>query len=478
MMIFFLVLAVFATTAARSSIAGEFEQQRGLRRVDDLFSRDGRWSNSQVRKISSTPSVPSTAVTRTRIDSRMHRNFEPQKSPFSTPILEQTQSSPHTSFSRSTFMMIWVLVLLYIIFVAIFITSRKAQTYLIYLHWIQPPTRWFPLTDLQSQRLSHTGRNINAGGLRGWHLVPPGPPFPPLFTSADAKEDYYERRLSIPRQRVVIFFHGNCGTRAFPPKRVHILKLLNAQLDAHVVTFDYSGFADSIRDNAPCENTFLHDACEIVRWVRARVHPTSSVYLYGQSLGTFAASHAAAHFSAAASETTETPTTSADFSCDGTYDFHVNNGHTNDRLVDDGGMNLSLDGSVKQVITGVVLDAPPASLQTAAQTHPILLGFRVLGLGPLFKSVIREKLDSTRAVARARYPLLVMHGGKDTMIPAWQGKLLADTATAGGNRRVTYMEFSNVGHVDVSGAEGYLVTLYNFIKQCESDSHQGPTTSK
>lgn len=474
MLLSIIILFVLGTATIPLCGSENYELQRDKNPVDGSRSGNVPSLHSQSNGISATARTLSSVSSPSPVYPDAWRGFESQQSPHSEPVPKSAGTS-HTSFARSGFKLLQMLFVVYAIVAAVFMYSRKAQTYLIYLHWILPPLRWFPLTDLQAQRLSHTGRNINAGGLRGWHIVPAGPPFPPLFASIEAKDAYYEQRLSTPRQRVIIFFHGNCGTRAFPPKRVRIIKLLNAQLSAHMITFDYSGFGDSVGSDAPSERTFLNDACAIVQWVRGRVHATTSVYLYGQSLGTFAASHAAAHFST----DTTTPSASADLSYDGTYDFQINSGCEDVEDVNHRRADISLsDRSLKQGITGVILDAPPVSLQTAALTHPVLLGFRAFGLTPLFKSVIRESLDSTRAVARLRCPLLVMHGRKDSMIPAWQGKFLADTAKAGGNKRVTYREFGNVGHVDVSGAEGYLITLYNFIKQCEKDSDRGPTTCK
>lgn len=474
MLLTIIILFVLATATIPLCGSENYELQRGKNPVDASWSENVLSIHSQSNGIPVTRKALSSASSPSPVYPDARREFASRQSPHSEPVSKSAEAS-HTSFVRSGFKLLQVLFVVYVIVAAVFMYSRKAQTYLIYLHWILPPIRWFPLTDLQAQRLSHTGRNINAGGLRGWHIVPAGPPFPPLFASIEAKDAYYEQRLSMPRQRVIIFFHGNCGTRAFPPKRVRIIKLLNAQMSAHMIAFDYSGFGDSVGNDAPSERTFLNDACAIVQWVRERVHATTSVYLYGQSLGTFAASHAAAHFTTDAT----TPTASTDLSCDGTYDFQIDNGCDDVEGVNNRRPDIALsDRSFKHAITGVILDAPPVSLQTAALTHPVLLGFRAFGLTPLFKLVIRETLDSTRAVARLRCPLLVMHGRKDSMIPPWQGKFLADTAKAGGNKRVTYREFSNVGHVDVSGADGYLVTLYNFMKQCEKDSDRGPTTCK
>lgn len=432
----------------RQRIVHQQEQLQSLKQV--TFSKR-QLSPALGALAPAVVALPSESSTRST-DGQEEPLTEPHNlSAHETPKLHQTTQVPYRWRTLNVLRLFFVI---YTLAVIVFMSSRKAQSYLIYLHWIRPPLRWFPLTDLKSLRLSHTGRNVIAGSLRGWHLAPPGPPFPPSFASENEKETYFDRKLSMPRQRVIIFFHGNCGTRAFPPKRVRIIKLLNAQLNAHVVTFDYTGFADSVGHGGPTERSFLSDARSIVQWVLSRVHETTSVFLYGQSLGTFAATHAAAWLSSSVTA----PFKSADFSLDGTLDHDTTAGE-----------NL-----MKRGVTGTVLDAPPASLQTAALTHPILLGFRMFGLRPLFRHVIRESLDSTSVVGHIRCPLLVLHGKEDKMIPPWQGRLLADVAHASGNKRVKLIEFENVGHVDVSGADGYLPKLYDFLKRSEIEMGNGP----
>lgn len=342
--------------------------------------------------------------------------------------------------------------LFYVAIIAIFSFSSYAQTYLIYLHWINPPGILYSLTDLQQHRLGHTGRNVQFDHLQGWHILPPGRPFPPVA----ADDVYFESRLSAPNQRIILFFHGNAGSRAFPSKRVQLVKLLNSQLNSHVVTFDYSGFGDS--GGSPSEAVFYADARHILRWVLDRAHGSSSVFVYGQSLGSFAATHVAARL---ARET--------DIDED---DSPSSPSRANASLHDEDTSLSSL-----RSITGVLLDAPPASLQTAARTHPVMRPFRAVGLTRAFGRLIRERHDSTRVIAAIRVPLIIMHGQGDLMIPPWQGRLLAERARAGGNTRVRYVEFERVGHVDVSGADGYLRYVDDFIRSAEEEMDEGPAKS-
>lgn len=340
--------------------------------------------------------------------------------------------------------------LAYVCIVILLILSARAQTFLIYLHWINPPTRIFPLTDLKPYRLSNVGRNIHVQNLRGWHVLPPGAPFAP----ANADAGYYDARLAEPYQRTILFFHGNAGTRAFPSKRVNLLKLLNAQFNAHVITFDYSGFGDS--RGKPSEETFYADARLMLDWLCKHVHNTSSIFLYGQSLGSFAATRAALF---ASTPHMEPP-----------VDAH---GHeVDDETPKDA--RLAETDTLSRSLTGMILDAPPASLQSAARTHPMVKLFRIAGLSHMFGRIIHESHDSTSVIASVRIPILILHGRLDGMIPSWQGRLLADCARKDGNSQVRFVEFDNVGHVDVAGAEGFLSTVHEFLMKSENDLLIGP----
>lgn len=365
--------------------------------------------------------------------------------------------------------------ILYLSLVLVLTMSARAQTFLIYLHWIKPPTRLFPLTNLQHHRLSTMGRNVRLHNLRGWHVLPPGPPFPSeAFSSAD-----FDARLAAPNQRAILFFHGNAGTRAFPSKRVNLIKLLNAQFDAHVITFDYSGFGDS--GGHPSERTFHADARLMVDWVCKRMHNSSSIFLYGQSLGSFASTYAAAFASGAGRHRGH-----ADVEMDDAEQGR-NEEHRQDD--DDDNNNEEEEEEEEDVrllqtmrewrdLSGMILDAPPASLQSAAKTHPITKTFRATGLMGVLRRVLQESHDSTRTIRNVRMPILILHGRRDLMIPPWQGRLLAEQARKNGNTQVNFVEFGEAGHVDVSGADGFLRIVNDFVEKCEADGRTGLTNAK
>lgn len=165
------------------------------------------------------------------------------------------------------------------------------QRALLYGHVARFPRWLVDHTDLRAAGLSTVGRNVtcvtpDGAVLRGWHLAPPGPPFPPppphlaaASTTAErahardgrggggqggsggggsaddplaaaawaaAVDAHYDARLSADtRTPVFVVFHGNGGTRGTPPGRAHFLRTLAAHTHGHVVAFDLGGYADS-----------------------------------------------------------------------------------------------------------------------------------------------------------------------------------------------------------------------------------------
>lgn len=325
------------------------------------------------------------------------------------------ESPPSTTVSCLRSFLIFLL-LVYLAIFCILLFSTRAQCYLVYLHWIKPPEFLFPLSNLTPYRLSSSARVISQKNLRGWHLLPPGPPF------VDGTESHFDHMLSAPGQRVIIFFHGNSGTRACPSKRVDIIRLLAANFQAHVVTFDYSGFADS--SGRPSEQQFYEDARQVLAWVKTRVSHDSDIIIYGQSLGTFAAVDLAAHVS----------------------DTTPSNAHV--------------------CITAVILDAAPASLIDAGMTHPSVKLFRVLPfMRDILKMVVKEKLNSAKKVGRIRSPLLIMHGEKDNMVTFEQGQMLYQCAVDSGHPNVEFQGFKDAGHTDLNASSDFLQILYTFLEK-------------
>lgn len=102
------------------------------------------------------------------------------------------------------------------------------------------------------------------------------------FDATDEKDEQalFEEILRKTKDPVVLYLHGNTGTRA-NGHRVDLYKTLR-QLGYHVIAMDYRGFADS-SDISPTENGCVSDSFAMYRYIRNLTN--SPVFIYGHSLG-------------------------------------------------------------------------------------------------------------------------------------------------------------------------------------------------
>eukprot|EP01039_Chlorochromonas_danica_P003993 gene3993-4368_t len=278
---------------------------------------------------------------------------------------------------RITRKMVILSFLFYLATGLLFAYSETMQSLLVYLHF----ARW-PLGDLRDHRhvnLSNA-KNIDLITqdnllLRGYHIYPPQdyPSSPTTLQSAE---------------RIVIYFHGNAGTRAVR-NRIEITRKIASSLNAHVIAFDYRGFGDS--DGWPSEAGTHLDAWAALRWVEANISPRQTkppIFLYGHSLGSGVAT----------------------------------------ALAED----LSQQNDTR--VTGLILDAPFTSLREAAMTHPSAVVFRIF---PIIQDFLAKRLKiiypSYERVGRLRIPVLLMHGDEDWEIPFHHSQRLLRRAVNSGS---------------------------------------------
>lgn len=137
-----------------------------------------------------------------------------------------------------------------------------------------------------------TGRNIvipTSDGviLRGWHIPPSNSDaIHGLSLQSSYERDVYLDKILQNSSRIVIFLHGNAGTRG-TARRVSIVKQFVSFCESHVIAIDYRGFADS--SGWPTEIGTTEDILAVVSWIRSKLSQkarNTTVILYGQSLGT------------------------------------------------------------------------------------------------------------------------------------------------------------------------------------------------
>lgn len=334
--------------------------------------------------------------------------------------------------------------------IALLASSPRIQALGIYAHWVRAP--WVDLTDLRRFHLAGWARNIEVKTkdgemLRGWHVVPGGGE-----AIDEAMNVGYDTVLRKPGERVLVYFHGNALTRGYT-NRVERVKAISAHAHAHVVVVDYRGFGGST--GYPSEEGVAEDARAVMRWVRERVHVSSKVFLYGQSLGSGVAVRLASEM------------------CTG-------------RL---GGNGIELEADALGgwgCPDGLILDSAYRTMVDASTTHPIALPFRLIPVVSRFlQSRIVDRWDSISRVEFVHCPVLIVHGEKDRKIPIDQGRALLDAARASraltsqesidgqelpGHRFVFWVPFEDSGHSNIQSSPRFGHQIASFIRSIDSGS--------
>merc|ERR1719158_2245707 len=98
-------------------------------------------------------------------------------------------------------------------------------------------------------------------------------------------------RLS-SKDTVFILLHGNAKNRG-ASHRIAAYKIFQS-FGFYTLTMDYRGYGDSIMSFSINETTLVEDAKAAIKLVRDSVGDEAKLILYGHSMGTGIASHAAA----------------------------------------------------------------------------------------------------------------------------------------------------------------------------------------
>lgn len=221
------------------------------------------------------------------------------------------------------------------------------------------------------------------------------------FRNAEGLKLYgwFFRSTTQPSAATVVYAHGNGGN-------VSYCDWVGESLAARgfdVLLFDYRGYGRSEGD-ARGESGLYADAEAAYDFVtRERGVPAGRVVLYGQSLGTAAVGDVAARRECGA-------------------------------LVLESGLSSAAD--------------------MAAVVMPWLPRF--------VRGLTKNKLDTASKLAGVRCPVLVVHGDRDEIIPASQGRRLFEAAPD--PKRLIIIE--GAGHNDLSnvGGEKYIDTLAEFVR--------------
>ncbi|XP_014680943.1 PREDICTED: monoacylglycerol lipase ABHD12-like [Priapulus caudatus] len=207
-----------------------------------------------------------------------------------------------------------------------------------------------------------------------WHILPKN-----LAKESKPSEDYCELLLG-DSQPVILYLHGNAGTRA-GYHRVQIYKMLS-DLNFHVIALDYRGFGDST--GSPTEKGISDDAMYIYRWLEERADE-SKIIIWGHSLGT-----------GVATQLTK-------------------------QICDSGGCPARL-----------VLEAPITSIMEVASEHPLSMPYKYLPFfTPIFLDAIAKhgaSFNNTENIASVRCPTIILHAKDDPIVPFKFGEKLFQAA--------------------------------------------------
>lgn len=251
------------------------------------------------------------------------------------------------------------------------ICSKYVQTYLVYAHHDKVSRN---LTNLLEIGLPQ-GKNIQIQTedgliLRGWHLMYPGYELlqANVLNETD-RNSYFDRSLA-NSDRIIVYFHGNSQTRG-QHFRVEKVKQLSTFFNAHVITFDYRGFADS--DGFPSEEGILLDSTAVINYIDEKVR----LYRYAGSTD-IECPHRCSNFRGLL--TVNSIDSDKNCSCQIKRPYLYLYGHSL-------GAAISTDVAVKIrnlslecEIGGLILDAPFAKLSEAIKVHPNTKPFRIFPL--------------------------------------------------------------------------------------------------
>lgn len=223
-----------------------------------------------------------------------------------------------------------------------------------------------------------------------WHTLPASQ----WEKSARRSPEWYRETLG-DGTPVIIYLHGNVGTRAIN-HRVQLVKLLSAA-GYHVLSLDYRGFGDSTGD--PSEAGLTNDALYLYHWVKKHSRG-NLICLWGHSLGSGVATNAA--------------------------------------------VKIQEQGSA---VDALILEAPYTSIGEVVVNHWFTKMYRFL---PGFESLLWNIMKRTSIVfandknlKSLISPLLILHAEDDNLVPYHMGLELYEISLQ------TQRKFNTDAHVDM-----------------------------
>ncbi|KAL0964252.1 hypothetical protein UPYG_G00321350 [Umbra pygmaea] len=265
-----------------------------------------------------------------------------------------------------------------LIYVSVPLMVRLFIKHLVFSHRVRVPF-FVDLNQPVELSLNHTVnmylQSEHGISLGVWHTVPES-----QWKEAQGKDlEWYQKSLGYGNL-IVLYFHGNGGTRA-ATNRVGLTNVLS-NMGYHVLALEYRGFGDS--SGEPTEDGLTTDALYLYHWVKAR-SGNSRVIFWGHSLGTGVATNAAV------------------------------------KLIEQG-----------IVLDGLIIEGAFTNLRQGVTDHPYAWYYRNL---PFFEFFFLEPLAEKKLIfsneenlKRLRSPLMILHSEDDHLVPIAMAQQLYEIA--------------------------------------------------
>ncbi|XP_075679526.1 lysophosphatidylserine lipase ABHD12 [Dermatophagoides pteronyssinus] len=176
-----------------------------------------------------------------------------------------------------------IILILLFIFIVIPIIVRNSITFqrfgvfmnIINVHYFHDlsNTEQFGLRCAKPFRIETTNDegSINLGA---WHIFP----HDDYDECKREAHDFNDDRI------IVLYLHGNMASRAFYHRRL-LYNLLSEKSNAHVIAFDYRGYADST-NAIPSTFGLTNDTRNVYEWILGNNVTSDRIIIWGHSLGT------------------------------------------------------------------------------------------------------------------------------------------------------------------------------------------------
>ncbi|XP_022238609.1 monoacylglycerol lipase ABHD12-like [Limulus polyphemus] len=293
---------------------------------------------------------------------------------------EQSKSYKKKSLKKVIIVLCSFGFILYVVLPLWFISSPWLRGHIIFLTYISWPPflnltvpEKFGLTCARNFYIeSEPGINLGV-----WHILPKS-----RWDGCQKESFNWEKEFDDQRP-VILYLHGNSGSRG-GSHRVELYRVMSeSKVDAHVVVFDYRGYGDSTLID-PTIAGVVQDAKVMYNWLKKRVDK-SRIFIWGHSLGT----------------------------------------GVTIRLAE----RLSVENDNPM---GIVLESAFDSLWKVGYHHPISSLHRFL---PYFEHCFVEPVrqedpnfDSEEKVGHITAPMLILHAEDDLVVPFALGKNLFNRA--------------------------------------------------